>query len=353
LRLEIIIAIVAVSLFFGANSAFADVIGPAESLFPIFALISIVVVPIALVFFGIILLRRLKPSLGNYIRSNRFIVIGLYFLAEGISWAFLRAITIDPSYSGEGRFGVFFGDVVILAVIPGILLISIGGTKDRLSKISRRIVIVFLILGIGLVLYGAIIDDYALGMPVPFLEEIERLAFCNKFRAMADMAGQSNIDDGCDLSGADLRGVKLYRADLSGADLSGANLYRQNLYGADLSGANLDRADLSGAYLTLADLSGANLSGANLSGAKLSYVDLSGANLSGAKLSSEKLADVNFFGEHLSGANLYGADLSDVNLSGADLDGAYFTDATNQPTGNIDCKGKPIGAEFTCTGEIG
>jgi len=117
-NLQIIILIVVVSLFFGPNSAFADVIGPEEYVMPVLFLISIAVVPVVLVYLGIILLRSFKPSLGNYIHSNRFIKIGLYFLAEGISWAYFGALINFSLYSVLG----------ILTVILVILFIPIGGT---------------------------------------------------------------------------------------------------------------------------------------------------------------------------------------------------------------------------------
>ena len=117
-NLQIIILIVVVSLFFGPNSAFADVFGPEDYVMPVLFQISIVVVPIVLVYLGIILLRSFKPSLGNYIHSNRSIKIGLYFLAEGISWAYLGALINFSLYSVIG----------ILTVILVILFIPIGGT---------------------------------------------------------------------------------------------------------------------------------------------------------------------------------------------------------------------------------
>jgi len=117
-NLQIIILIVVVSLFFRLNSAFADVFGPEEYVMPVLFLISIVVVPVVLVYFGIILLRSFNPSLGNYIHSNRFIKIGLYFLAEGIGWTYFGALINFSLYSVIG----------ILTVILVILFIPIGGT---------------------------------------------------------------------------------------------------------------------------------------------------------------------------------------------------------------------------------
>ena len=140
-----------------------------------------------------------------------------------------------------------------------------------------------------------------------------------QFTTFIDCAGDANtsikrglavrwaLENGADLSDANLRG-----ADLSDANLRGANLNYTNLSYADLSDADLRYADLSDADLRYADLNGANLSGADLSGANLSGANLSGANLSGA--------DLNY--ANLSGADLNYANLNYANLSGADLSGA-------------------------------
>jgi len=140
---QIIILTVVVSLFFVPNSAFANgFFTPVDMVMIILVLITIVVFPIALVYLGIISLRSIKPSLGNYIHSNRFIVIGFYFLAEGLSWVIFRAILSMSSSTGV-PFGMVWTDYFILIVIPGILLISIGVAKDWLSNIPRLIGIIF------------------------------------------------------------------------------------------------------------------------------------------------------------------------------------------------------------------
>ena len=138
----------------------------------------------------------------------------------------------------------------------------------------------------------------------------KRLTDCNDIRAALDKTAQSNVANGCNLSDADLSD-----ADLSGADLSDAYLYGTDLSDAYLYGTDLSGADLSDANLTFAILSGADLSDANLTFADLSDADLSGAILSGAILSD------------------------------ADLSNAFF-----QPSGDVNCVGTPINAEFTCTG---
>ncbi len=157
--------VVLVSLFFVPNSAFASEIGPRAgpigSILPLFFLISIVVVPISLTYLGIVSLKSFKPNLWNYIHSSRFIKIGLYFLVEGISWFFYRVTQgwFDPQL----RFGDLGTDyLVIFPIIPGIILISIGATKDRLSKTSRRTRIIFLIVGIGTVIFGFITSNVSI-----------------------------------------------------------------------------------------------------------------------------------------------------------------------------------------------
>lgn len=91
----------------------------------------------------------------------------------------------------------------------------------------------------------------------------------------------------CDLSGADLRGIKLAKADLRDANLSGANLSEVVLEGANLKGANLQKAVLVKANLRFTNLEGVNLSGANLSDA-----DLRNANLTRIELKEAVLTGV-------------------------------------------------------------
>ena len=127
------------------------------------------------------------------------------------------------------------------------------------------------------------------------------------------------VNDGANLSDADLSGANLSDADLSDANLSDADLSGANLSDADLSDANLSDADLSGANLSGADLRHANLSGADLSGADLRRANLSDADLRRADLRRADLSGADLRHANLSGADLRRADLSDANLSGADL----------------------------------
>jgi len=159
-----IVILIVVSIFFVPNPAFAHHPGPFDFVPPLLFLISIVVVPIALTSLGIVSLKHFKPNLWNYIHSSRFIKIGLYFLVEGTSWIFYRVMTFqnsaDPHLFGHNWLDYW----IILPIILGILLISIGVTKFQLSNIPRLIGIIFLAMGIGWVsipafsMFGYLLD---------------------------------------------------------------------------------------------------------------------------------------------------------------------------------------------------
>jgi len=146
--------VILVSLFFVPNSAFANGMSPFDFVPAYLFLTSIIVVPIALTYLGIVSLKSFRPNLWNYIHSSRFTKIGLYFLVEGISWFFYRVI--EGWSNPKLRFGDLGTDyLVIFPIIPGIILISIGVTKFRLSNIPRLIGIIFLAVGIGWVSFPA------------------------------------------------------------------------------------------------------------------------------------------------------------------------------------------------------
>jgi uncharacterized protein YjbI with pentapeptide repeats len=182
-----------------------------------------------------------------------------------------------------------------------------------------------------------------------------------------------------DLSGTDLRVVKLFRADLRVANLSKADLRQANLSEADLRLADLTEVDARGANLRGANLSEASLRRANLNKADLSRADfneadldqvtqntshevkelfqlfdewdkflsdrnprdksvgkatdLSGADLSEANLSEANLEGANLLGANLNGVNLCGTNLSDANLSGANLSRVKYENSTMWPKG--------------------
>ncbi len=109
-----------------------------------------------------------------------------------------------------------------------------------------------------------------------------------------------------DLSGMDLRNVRL-----KWVVLTGAKLFRVNFSGACLGRAELNQTNLQEADLTNSDLSYANLCRA----------DLTDANLKCANLRNAILID----------ANLTGADLRGIQFDGADFTGAVIKDAKLPP----------------------
>jgi beta-lactamase regulating signal transducer with metallopeptidase domain len=119
---------------------------------------------------------------------------------------------------------------------------------------------------------------------------------------------------GCDLSGANLRGrdfhgVAWNMVDVNGADLSNANFRGAKLTGVDFHGANLSGADFTGARLYMSDLHGANLDGANLTNAHVTGSDLHGVSMRGT---------------HLGGTSIDMCDLHGTDLHAADSRGAHI-----------------------------
>jgi len=133
---------------------------------------------------------------------------------------------------------------------------------------------------------------------------------------------KTNACQECDLSGANLKEVKLTSADLRGANLIGANLENANLSGANLTNSNLANVNFSNTNLSGANLSGANLVEANLGNTNLSEADLKYANLVSANFNGTKLRDAD-----LSAANLAGVDLSRADMTGAKMLGANLVGA--------------------------
>ena len=174
---------------------------------------------------------------------------------------------------------------------------------------------------------------------------------CNKYN-WEDYYDSNNME-GCDLTGANLAGVKLDMAslryvksgnivgvpaslpqrwklvngylvgpaaNLAGAELTGAKLAKSYLVGINLNGANLRWADLSGANVKWGDLSNADLTGTNLKRADLKQATLRYVNLEGADLEEAIL----------SGAILTNAKLEEANFARADLYWIHLTDSDFQ-----------------------
>ena len=151
---------------------------------------------------------------------------------------------------------------------------------------------------------------------------------------------------GLDLSGANLSDCRLDGADLSGADLSGARLERARLSGADLTGANAARARFDDAVLRRADLTGLDASEASFIGARFSEAVFAGACFVGADLSAALLADVDLADADLSRAlmeqaDLAGADLSRVVVTDAEVDGALGLSA--ETLDELEARGARVG----------
>ncbi len=180
---------------------------------------------------------------------------------------------------------------------------------------------------------------------VPRVSKRSRLADLLRRRGAGELP--QDLGPGADLSGRDLRRLKLSRLDLTGANLTGARLDGADLARTCLAGARLDRARLARARLNGtdlsdatagsavfddADLTGANLSsllarGASFVGADFAGVQLQGADLSRADLSAASLVDVDLVDADLSGTlleqtDLAGARLDDAQFIGAEIDGA-------------------------------
>lgn len=130
---------------------------------------------------------------------------------------------------------------------------------------------------------------------------------------------------GCDLSRAQLDGVNFDGVTMVGCDVDARNLTASQAAallhgcgtGCDFSYANLSGQDLRNVRLTGIDLSHANLSGADLSGANLQGVDFSHARLDGVRLS----------GAQITGCDFTGVDLHSVDFSNARVTGSKMSDA--------------------------
>lgn len=94
----------------------------------------------------------------------------------------------------------------------------------------------------------------------------------------------------CDLSGADLSGIKrqfmnLEGANAKGANFSGSRLSNMNISKADFSGANLSSTTWTAGALLQSNLTGANLQGlVGKHNFEFNRNNLTNANLTGAKI---------------------------------------------------------------------
>lgn len=108
---------------------------------------------------------------------------------------------------------------------------------------------------------------------------------------------RTNPGNSLDLSGANLRRIKLIETDLSNINFEGANLewadFRwSDFINSNLIGTNISRADFHKADLTKAKLNGANLQLTNFEDTNLSYTDLTSAVFGGTRLLSTDMTNV-------------------------------------------------------------
>jgi len=135
-----------------------------------------------------------------------------------------------------------------------------------------------------------------------------------------------------DLSGANLRGLKLdnlntvgailRKTDLTASDLSHGLLVNPNLYRASLHGAAVHNTLFLGG-----DLVKTNFREANLGDSLLFGVDAQNASFEGASLRDAALVSANLENADFTMANLNNARLASLNVTGADFTDADLTGA--------------------------
>jgi hypothetical protein len=99
-----------------------------------------------------------------------------------------------------------------------------------------------------------------------------------RLRALEMFAADGIWQDGFDLQGSDLEGLRIPFSRWRGANFSNTVLRNADCHGADLVEADFRRSDLSGA-----NLRGADLRGADFTEAILHQADLRGARVEGAR----------------------------------------------------------------------
>lgn len=134
----------------------------------------------------------------------------------------------------------------------------------------------------------------------------------------------------------------LFSPAVHAADAAHVAKYKSGANACQADGpCDLSNADLSGIKRNFMNLEGANAQGANFSGSKLSNMNISKADFSGANLSSTTWTAGALLQSNLTGANLQGLvgkwsfefnsnDLRNANLTGAKIDGLEKPDYGNK-----------------------
>lgn len=135
-----------------------------------------------------------------------------------------------------------------------------------------------------------------------------------------------------DFSGANMHGMKLFKANLSNAnltdvDLSGAGMISIEAYSADFTDSDLSGTQLQGASffntnLTGVDLRGANLMGAEIKNCNLTEADLSDSNCMGTKFINSNFKNSIFYNAETKGAIFEGSNIQDAKMYAEDFQDA-------------------------------
>ena len=132
-------------------------------------------------------------------------------------------------------------------------------------------------------------DEDGEDRPLRVHEDVQAVMTALRKRSAAQIKIEENEGYPLDLSGSNLKGVRLISANLKSARID--MILARLLEGTNLSGAIMIDANLSDAVMPISNLSGANLRDAIMTAANLGGTDLSGANLSRADLTVADLSD--------------------------------------------------------------
>ena len=133
-----------------------------------------------------------------------------------------------------------------------------------------------------------------------------------------------NYDLKPDLSGADLRGMNLFKANLCHADLSGADLRGSTLISIEARNADFEQADIRGALLQNANLSMSNLSRANLRGSNLTGAFVQDCSLVEADLCETDCTCTKFRNSNFTDATFIDSIVKGASFEGSNIDQAHI-----------------------------
>jgi hypothetical protein len=216
-------------------------------------------------------------------------------------------------------------------------MINPGRTLRAIVRLGRRIAlnpttviaaIIFLLIGIGVIIYGfafiheihdwkTFVTEIYPNLGVEFISislTVLVIDTLNQKRTTRERKDELILQMGSPDNATAGEAVRILRHKgwLTDKSLRGAQLANANLEGAFLWKANLDRANLLKSNLKHADLRHANLQKAELHGANLQNASLGGAQLNGAILVGANLEDARLWGSNLEGADLRSANVQNA-----------------------------------------